>query len=129
MNNLLSLSFWLNIRPDSLPLRIQQIFTILVVVVIILTVATGLIKVRNKKNLYSRFWQGLYAFFLTNAIVGIFLLFFTYEHIPFLSARFWFILWGVEIVVWLFFITKTLLVVPGRKKEIEKEKEFKKYIP
>ena len=64
-----------------------------------------------------------------NFFVGLILLFFSHELIPFLSARFWFLLWGLGIAVWLVFIFKALVAIPKKKKQIEKEREYKKYIP
>ncbi len=129
MNNLLSLNFWLNVRPGQLMPQYLQYFIIFVVILAVLTIIFGLIQARNKKNLYGRFWSGLYYFCLTNTIISVFLLFFTYEAIPFLSARFWFLLWVVEILVWLFFLAKKLREVPKRKKWLDEEKQYKKYIP
>ena len=129
MNNLLSLEFWLNFKPGALAPTNQKIFIAFVVSLIILTITFGFIQIRNKKNLYARFWRSLYYFCLTNAIIGLVLLFFTYELVPFLSARFLFLLWGAGIIVWLVFIVRILIKIPGRKKELEKKKEFKKYVP
>jgi len=107
----------------------QQYFIIFIVVLAVATVVFGLLQARNKKNLYGRFWTGLYYFFLTNAIISAILLFFTYEAIPFLSARFWFLLWGAEVLVWLFFLVKKLRDISKRKKQLEEERKYKKYIP
>ncbi|MEA3463742.1 MAG: hypothetical protein U9R14_01560 [Patescibacteria group bacterium] len=129
MNNLLSLNLWFNPRPGQLMPQYQQYFVILTVILVITTIVIGFIQARNKKNLYSGFWSGLYYFCLTNAIISLFLLFFTYEAIPFLSARFWFLLWGAEILIWLFFLAKKLIEVPKRKKQLAEERQYKKYIP
>lgn len=106
-----------------------RVFAAVVAVFLILTFALGFIRSRNKKNLYSRFWSGLYGFCLTNAIIGAILLFFIYESVPFLSARFWFLLWGIEIIAWLVYIIRALIKIPERKKQLEQEKAYKKYIP
>ena len=129
MNNLFSLKFWLNTRPDQLIPQYQRYFVILVVISAVLTIVFAFIQARNKKNLYGRFWTGLYYFCLTNAIIGAFLLFFTYEAVPFLSARFWFLLWTAEVLVWIFFLAKKLRDIPKRKKQLDEEKQYKKYIP
>ncbi len=129
MNNLLSLKFWFNLRPEALTPIHQKIFIFLVVGLIILTIVFGFIQIRNKNNLYARFWRSLYYFCLTNAIIGLALLFFTYELVPFLSTRFLFLLWGAGIITWIVFIVRILIKIPGRKRELEKEKEFRKYVP
>jgi hypothetical protein len=126
--NFLNYKYWLNMRPTSLAGGAQKYFIILVVLLFILTIIFSFLKARNK-NLYSRLLRKLYTFFLSNFIIGLFLLFFTYEMVPFLSSRFWFLLWGAGIIFWLYFIVKEFIRVPKIKQELEKEKEFKKYIP
>ncbi len=107
----------------------QKIFIGLIIVSTVLTLFFWFIKRKVKVNLYSRFWNGLYSFSLTNASVGLVIWFFNYEMVPFLSARFWFLIWGIEIVVWAVFLMKVLTRIPKIKEQVEKEKEFKKYIP
>lgn len=128
MSNLFSFKFWFNARPGPLVSEYQRYLIIFVVILAILT-AIFFVLSRRKKNLYNRFWSGLYLFCLTNTITGVLLLWFIYESIPFLSSRFWFILWAGEIIVWLFFLAKRLIDIPKRRKQLEEEKQFKKYIP
>lgn len=128
MSNLLSLSFWFNLRPDILMPIYQKIFIGFVIFLAICSLVSWLIS-SKKRNLYTFFWRKIYSFSLINFFVGLILLFFSHELIPFLSARFWFLLWGLSMAVWLVFIFKTLAVIPKKKKQIEKEREYKKYIP
>ena len=129
MNNLFSFKFWFNLRPGSLSPAVLKYFFIFIIILIILCFVFWLLKSRDKKSLYNKIWQKLYSFSFTNLIIGLFFLFFVYELIPFLSARFWFIIWGLSMIVWLSFISQILTKIPKHKKEREKEKEFKKYIP
>ena len=62
-------------------------------------------------------------------MIGLLLTFFNYEMVPFLSARFWLLLWAAGMVVWLAFIIGLVVKIPQRKVLLEKEKEFKKYVP
>lgn len=129
MNNLLSLKFWFNLRPGNLSPAMLKYFFIFIVILIILTFVFWLLKSRDKKNLYNHVWQKLHLFSFTNLIIGLFLLFFVYELIPFLSARFWFIIWGSSMIAWLFFISLTFIKIPKIKQKRAEEKKFKKYIP
>ncbi len=129
MENFLTWNFWLSLRPGpfiGLSLKIVLGF---IVLLIFLTIASGLIKKRWTKSLYAPFWGSLYVFFLTNATIGLLLTFFNYEMVPFLSARFWLLFWAIGMLVWLFFIYKMIIKIPQKKALLEKEKEFKKYIP
>ena len=129
MNNLLSLKFWISLRPGFMEPAYFRVFAVFTIAFFVLIFISSFIKTRNKKNLYGRFWQMLNSFCLTNAIVGAILLFFTYEAVPFLSARFWFLLWGIEIAIWIVFMARVLIDIPKRKEKLAREKEYKKYIP
>ena len=128
MRNLLSWHFWLNTRPDNLATNIFYYFVLLLGLMVFLTVIFGMLKAK-KRGLYYRIWAKLYNFFLTNFFIGLLLLFFTYEAIPFLSTRVWFLLWLAAAGTWLVFIGKLLVSIPKIKLEKARENEFKKYIP
>ncbi len=128
MENLLSLKFWFDLRPDSLLPSSERIFVSIIFVLIVGFVVFWFLK-KKKKGLYTPFFDKLYNFSAINAFIGLIIWFLNYELIPFLSARFWFLLWGASMVIWLVFIFKDLKKVPARKKELEEEKEFKRYIP
>ena len=129
MGNFLTLNFWFSARPGAFSGISLKIVLSFIVLLIILSIVSGVIKKRWSKGLYSSFWNGLYTFFISNAIVGLLLTFFNYEMVPFLSARFWFLLWAIGMLVWLFFIFKIVIKIPEKRARLEKEKEFKKYIP
>lgn len=129
MGNFLTWDFWFNIRPGALTAFSLKIVLGFIFLLIILTIASGVIKKRWSKSLYASFWSGLYTFFLTNVILGLLLTFFNYEMVPFLSARFWLIFWVISMLVWQFFICRIAIKIPEKRARLEKEKEFKKYIP
>ena len=128
MENLLSLKFWFDLRPESLLPGSQRIFVGVLFILVVCFLVFWFLK-KKKKGLYAPFFNSLYTFFAVNAFVGLIIWFLNYELIPFLSARFWFLLWGISMIVWLIFVFKDLKKIPARKKELEEEKEFKKYIP
>lgn len=107
-------------------------FKILIVFIGILAISafiTYLIKARMERGIYYKLWLKLNGFFFGNFIIGLFVMFFMYEEVPILSARFWFLTWLIGICVWLYFIIKIALKIPDQKKQHAEEKEFKKYIP
>lgn len=129
MGNFLNFDFWFSPRPGAFIPSSLKIMLGFIILLIIATIVSGAIKRRWAKSLYANFWASLNSFFLVNAIIGLFLIFFNYEMVPFLSARFWFLLWGAGILVWLFFIYKIIIKIPQKKARLEKEREFKKYVP
>lgn len=129
MENLLSIKFWINIRPGAL----SPVFGDILIGIIILLLATGIIisfiKKSRKYKAYNSFLSSLIVFSFSNTAIGSIVWFFTYEMIPLLSARFWFIFWGAGMAVWLYFIFKMISKVSEKKERIAKEEEYKKYIP
>lgn len=128
MSNLLSLKFWFNFQPGSLLPFYQKALTIFLAVLLILSILSWLVGAK-KKGLYMVFWRRLRTFCLVDFFIGLILMFFDYERSPFLSSRFWFLFWGLFMLVWLIFIFLELKKIPEKKKQAEIEKEYKKYIP
>jgi len=129
MENFLTWNFWFSARPGAFIGFSLKVVLGFIFLLIILSIISGVIKKRWFKSLYSSFWSSLYTFSLVNAIIGLLLTFFNYEMVPFLSARFWFPFWIIGMLVWLFFIYRVAIKIPGKRARLEKEKEFKKYIP
>ncbi len=128
MGKFFTLNFWFDLRPGQIsPASQNTLIAFLVILMILMTVA--FILKRNKKTLYFRFWEKIFTFSSSNILLGLLIWFLNYENIPFFSARFWFLLWIMEIGVWLYFSIRYALSLPKRKKEIEEEKAYKKYLP
>lgn len=127
MQNLLTLKYWLDLRPEPLINLAQKTFISIIIALIILTIITAFLK--NKNSLYRGILKKLYGFCLANSIIGIIFFFLNYELIPFLSARIWLVLWLVIMLGWLIFILKRLKNIPETKKQLAKDQELKKYIP
>jgi Ca2+/Na+ antiporter len=127
MNNLLTFKFWIASRPPQLLPLYQNILYAVTAVFIIASFTFAHLK--KKKSIYQKIYSKLFDFSVSNSIIALFILFFNLETIPFFSARLWFIIWFIEIVVWLVFIFKDFKKIPKRREEYKKEEEFKKYIP
>jgi len=129
MGNFLTWNFWFSLRPGAFVSGSLRMVLGFIGLLIILTIAASVVKRRWAKSLYANFWSGLFTFFWTNALIGLLLTFFNYEMVPFLSARFWLLVWAAGLIVWLAFIVRLVVKIPQKKALLEKEKEFKKYIP
>jgi len=125
--NLLSLRFWFNSRPGALSPIIEKGFAVFLIILIITFVI--FLFLQKKKTIYRNLFRRLGNFSIANVIIGSIIMFFIYESVPLLSARFWILLWVISMIAWLAFILKRLKEIPKRKEELEKEKEFKRYIP
>lgn len=107
----------------------QKFFIAIVVLLAVEAIVFLVCKKNNVKSLYRKTWESLTTFGFTNAVIGALLLFFTYELIQFLSARFWFLVWFVEMAWWLVIIYKRMKAIPEIKENIENNKKLKQYIP
>ncbi len=127
MQNLLTGHFWFSLRPEPLLPLFTKLFLAFLIILLVAAVITAI--AQKKKGLYKNVWKKAYNFSASNLVIGAILFFFNYERAAFLSARFWLALWLITMILWLLWIVKSLRQVPLRKKEREKEQEFKKYLP
>jgi hypothetical protein len=129
MSNLFSLNLWFTLNPGPLQPVFQNILVAVIVLLFVGILVSTYFHKRYKKTLYAKLWLSGYNFCLTGTIIGALLLFFTYERVNFLSARFWFLIWFLLQAAWAWFLYKKLKRLPVIKKEITARKEFEKYIP
>jgi hypothetical protein len=127
MNKFFDPLFWFNQRPGLFTTGFRNVFIGLLVVFLVAAIVSLILK--GKKGFLSKFWSKVFNLSLVSFIVGILLLFFNHEMIPFLSSRFWFLLWAIGFITWSVFIIRYLKTLPAKKKELEQEREYKKYIP
>lgn len=128
MNKFFSLHFWFDLRPGSLIPLCRNILIGEIIAFVVLTIVVFFLK-KNKKSFYNKLYERLFNFFSTNVFVGLVLLFFSYETIHFLSARFWYGIWALSMITWLIFILKYFKSLPGKRKQIEENHKYNKYIP
>jgi hypothetical protein len=128
MKNLLSIKYWTNMSPDVPNTKALIIFTIFIVSLAVFSLVFHILRKKNK-GIYFKIFRRLTSFCFSNFIIGLFLLFFVYESVYFLSGRFWFLFWGIGLIIWAGFIVKSFLEIPKIKEERQKIYEYKKYIP
>jgi len=116
-------------RPGALGAGAFRAIFVFVVVLAALTLAFYFLKKQNQFGFYKKIFDRLNNLCLANTIIGLFLLFFIYEQLPFLSMRIWLLLWFLGILVWLGFIINSMLKIPNLKKSQTKEENYQKYIP
>jgi amino acid transporter len=115
-------------RPGALNPRAQIYFLIFLGLLVLLAIFFGILS-KKTKSLLTKTWSRLYTFSIANLVIGIFLWFFTFELLPFLSMRLWFALWLIGILSWLGIISYKLSQLPKIKEEKQKLQEYNKYIP
>ncbi|MEA3449662.1 MAG: hypothetical protein U9Q85_01650 [Patescibacteria group bacterium] len=129
MNILLSPSFWFELRPGVLSPFVFRSLIVFLSLLLAGILVFNLLKKQKSAGLYRKIWVSLGTFCLGNLIIGLFLLFFAFEQLPFLAMRAWFLLWFVGMFVWMLFIIKKMSKIPDIKQEKAEKEEFQKYIP
>jgi len=129
MGNFFSLKYWLNIRPGNLEANAQNALIIFLFILLALGVSVHWYFMKKKGGLYLKLWKKVQSFAIVNLVVGILLLFFTYELVPFLSTRVLFLFWGLGMLIWLGLIIFKLKEIPKIKEIRAREEEYKKYVP
>ena len=83
-----------------------------------------------KDGLKIKAWLRFHHLGLTIGIIGFVYLFFAWQKVALLAARFWLLILGVTAVVWLGFIGKYMFwEIPKLRRKIEEKRKFEKYIP
>ncbi|MFA6551053.1 MAG: hypothetical protein WCV41_00775 [Patescibacteria group bacterium] len=129
MSNFFTFKLWFSLYPGPLTKMWQYALIVIVIIFLASIVVTWKFYNQNKKTLYAKLWLSGYNFALTGTIIGALLLFFCYESVPFLSSRFWFLLWAIGQGFWAYIIFKRLKQLPKIKETIAAKKEFNKYVP
>jgi len=127
MINLLSFNYWFNLSPLSF-IRPAQ-FVIISFLIVLFLAYLFFAFYKKRKGYYKLLCLKLHDFFLTNLLLGLLLFFFEYQRVYFFSARFWWLIWLVFMLIWGFSIFKNFKKTIKNREGKIKEKEFKKYLP
>ncbi len=127
MLNLLTLNYWFDLSPEPF---MSTANTIIILFLGLLLLGGILFIILKKKNkLYKVLFERLYNFCFINLIIGALLFFFSWEEAYFLSARFWYMLWIIIMVVWLLELKKKSGKISDLRDKRKKRQEFEKYLP
>lgn len=129
MGNFLTPGLWFGMYAGPLTPLFRNILVGIIIAFLLLFAFSTIQYRKNKKNLYRRVWNSLYSFSVTGFILGVALLFFTSQRIPFFSMRLWFALWALLHIVWAYLIYQKYQQIPEIEQELAKKREFKKYTP
>lgn len=127
--NFLTFKYWFNMNPGALIPWAQKGLIFFILMLFGLAVYVKYFEVNNILKLPKFALKKLFSFFIANGIIGLVLLFFTYQQITLFSSRFWFIAWVVSMALYLYFLDKKIKSNTDKKAQYKKEDERKKYIP
>ena len=116
-------------RPGALETGAFRAMLVFIVVLAALTFAFYFFKKQKQFGFYKKIFDRLNNLCLANTIIGLFLIFFIFEQLPFLAMRIWLLVWVIGILVWLGFVVNAMLKIPKIKQDKAKEQDYQKYIP
>ncbi|NUM25783.1 MAG: hypothetical protein HUU49_04175 [Candidatus Buchananbacteria bacterium] len=121
---------FLTVRPPAMSFRAIAVLAIFFAAIILVGVAGKLIERKTKDGLKVKAYRRIFNFGLTMGILGYLYLFFAWQGVVLLSARFLLAIWLLTLLLWLGFIIKYLVLdVPKLRKNIDEKRAFNKYIP
>lgn len=124
--------YWLNLHPvplgPSLVGSILSFFAWFLVASFALRVVARVMKKKDgrKSDLLLRFARPL----STTGVLGLLFLFFSYEQVPLLGMRLWFLITFVLLIVWVGRVVKFAVTeYPALRREDEEKARLRKYMP
>ncbi len=133
LKELYDLNYWFTIRPGEMSAPFLVGFFIFFLIVFLGTFALIAYKRKNKVAINKperKLYEKIQSACATMGLLGLLWLFFAYERVPFLSARFWVLVLILSIGLWIYVISRyyTLDMKPQIKKLAEKER-IEKWLP
>lgn len=126
--NFFTLTYWFSVTPGNLaPIALKSLSFFLLGLFALAFVAY--LRGKRKQDIYYKSWSSIFNFSLSNLGIGLVILFFYYESIPYLSMRFFALIWLASMIYWAYLIFKTFKQVPVIREKRKQEQEYKKYIP
>lgn len=111
-----------------------NVFRLAVGIYVLIFILAILLSILRKKDRfakpYRRIMQKFSGWCFSFSIVGLILMFFRHQLIPYLGMRAWTMIWFVICAAWMIYILKYLFVnIPRQKKDLKIREEFEKYLP
>ncbi len=126
--NLISLSWWFDRGPNQDPTTLKIYFIAFLAMIIVGAVVRMLSKRRLKDRFALEIARRTATLMVTMGVLGIGYWFFAFERIPFLSSRFWLIVWLITGLIWLHSILKfAYKKVPKERERLNQRKDQRKY--
>ena len=131
MSPLFDLSFWFSRFPQPLTAVYEKVFFIIFVAVLVAGVVVRIISNQRERDRYAELiYHKIATLLITMGILGLVWFFFTYEQIPLLGGRFWFLFWVLGTAGWAAGIAiYAYKTVPRLRIEEHQRKEKMKYFP
>ena len=122
-------SYWFSSIPPALALVHERLWGVIAFALILAAMLVQRFVVRRVAQTFVRRPRArIVKLLVANGILLWVFLFFRYEGVPFLGARFWLLLLGIGDIVWIVAIVRSFLKVPLQKRAWEEDQKKRKYL-
>lgn len=125
----IAFGYWFNLYPGALIPWAQNGLIVFILFLVGLAFLAKRFGEEYKFGLSKFVWGKLRGFSVVNATFGAILLFFAYQAIPFFSSRFWFLIWGASMAIYLRAVYNKDQANQMKRFEHEAKEENSKYTP
>ncbi|HLD81824.1 MAG TPA: hypothetical protein VJA22_01285 [Patescibacteria group bacterium] len=131
-SNFFTFSYWFSLVPGSLDSATQTFLSFFFTFVLIVWVVGKMLAAEKSSTdkLLARVYRKIGTLGVTMGILGFVILFFFYQNVYLLNARFWFLLWILILAFWIWKIVHLHRVkIPKIKENLREQQEYEKYLP
>lgn len=130
LGNLLKIDYWFNVRTLAFKPATFKALVVALVVILVLAVILSLRQRKLEDKLKQKTARKLSTFFYSLSLVGMTLVFFRQQELPYLAMRLWLFAWFLACLIWFIFILRYIFIkVPKILQERRKRLEMEKYLP
>lgn len=133
LSDLLDIRYWFTINPGLVSDKMAIAFVVFFSLFIIAKLLLRFMGRQYITNLSKYHHSALYRIenaCLTMGLLGLLWTFLSYETIPFFSGRFWFLFWGIGLVVWAYIIFYYIrFEIPAFLEKDKNRAQLNKYLP
>lgn len=132
-SQLSEISFWFDPALRPMSAKTSLVLGSFFLFLILLKFIGRLFYLNYKKSLQppeKKLISSIESLLITMGFAGLAWVFFAYENIPFLSARFWMLVWLLGFIVWAYMIGRyAFIALPEALNALQAQKRREKYLP
>lgn len=124
-------SYWFNNTPPAFgPGAVKTLF-IFFAAFLVLGAVIRMVAGRRKEDRHvTETFNRLGRMGVSMGLLGLLIFFFSFEQVPFLGARFWYLFWGIGLIIWISTIVHYVVkIVPMERAHEIAQREKEKYLP
>ncbi|MBI5369649.1 hypothetical protein HZA85_00435 [Candidatus Uhrbacteria bacterium] len=127
----LSPGYWFSLRPALVGgLTGNIIFSAFVILFVLGIVSRIVAKQKSQERFVRDLGARAGSLLATMGLLGVLLYFFSFERIPMLGARFWYLFWVIGAIVWIIFLVRYARVtLPQRQQRDQERAQLRRYLP